>query len=240
MNDEILGRVAQYHAYAQETQRVLAEAVAPFAREVRGTDPTKMVHVTLGSRNELLRAEISETWEQRIQASDLGMAVIEAAEDAEHARSAADCDTVVNTGILSRLDSLRVEDFPAVPVALPRPDTDLRGLSLDRIVSDVFSLSEAANKSREQADVVGGSEEADGWVTVTLDPNGSIVDCTIGEQWAAGRGGTTITWALDEAAAHARQILAKGAVSADLSSQADHVIANAIAYLAELNQGTRK
>ncbi len=240
MNDEILGRVAQYHAYAQESQRVLAEAVSPLAREMRGTDSTKMVHVTLGSRNEFLRAEISEAWEQRIQASDLGMAVIEAAEDAEHARSAADCDTVVDGGILSRLDSLRVEDFPATPVALPRPDPNLSGLSLDRIVSDVFSLSESAKESREHAEAIGGSDEADGWVTVTLDPNGSIIDCTIGEQWAAGRGGAVITWALDEAAAHARQSLTRGAGSADLSSQADQVIANAIAYLSELNQGTGK
>ncbi|MFD3591905.1 hypothetical protein ACFWU5_04195 [Nocardia sp. NPDC058640] len=240
MNDEILGRAAQYRAYAQETQRIFAEAVTPLARKVRGTDSTKMVYVTLGSRNEFLRAEISEAWEQRIHASDLGMAVIEAAEDAEHSRSAADCDTVVNTGILSHLDSLRVEDFPTVPAVLPQQDSNVRGLSLDRIMSDVFSLSEAAKESREHAEVIGGSEGADGWVTVTLDPNGSIVDCTIGEQWAAGRSGAAISWALDDAAAHARQILTRGAGSADLSSQADQAIANAIAYLAELNQETGK
>ncbi|WP_159080124.1 hypothetical protein [Nocardia suismassiliense] len=206
-------------------------------QQVMGTDNAGIITTVLGRRNDLLEIRVAETWERRLDPSALGEAVVDASRNAERARAVANADAAVDSGVLDRLKSMRVEDFAAAPVPAATDTTGPgRVLSLDQLTAAVFSLVDGSASEDENDDVVGVSEEAEGWVAVTLARDGTMVGCKIGSHWATGRSGSAITSALNEAATAARRDLTSIATPTGKMSQADQVISDVIAFMANLNK----
>lgn len=236
--DKILNDLAQFHAYMAASRNLLKQAVESGPERLVGIDSARIVTVTLGHGREFLDVQVSPGWERSLTPPELSEAVVAAARAAERCGVTQGANNMVDSGVLARLQNMRVEDFPARSASLPQVGIDPQSnSSLDKLMDTVFRLFEAADSPpADTGDVVGRSEESEGWVTVTLSGEGALVGCTIGGYWAAGRSGSSITQALNEAAAEARRRRTTIVGSTDLSSQANRTISDAIALIAQLSQ----
>ncbi|MEV6388447.1 hypothetical protein [Nocardia xishanensis] len=236
--EDSLAKTLRFHAYMRETQRLLGSVTASIPQQVIGFDRTRTVSITLGLRKEFLEAQVVERWEQRLSASELGKAVVDAARDAERSHAIGGANIMVDSGLLGRLESISAEDFPAEPIAAPVvPDSADGVQSLSEWADAVLELAdETTNSQGNDSAIVGHSEESEGWVSVTLTQGGVLIDCAIGPYWAAGRSGSSIARAINEAATEAQRRL--GTISGDLGklSQADQIIADAIALILNSSQ----
>lgn len=235
VNEEILGRLAAYQAYAREQRRQLTGVLDDAGGDGRGDDSTGSVTATVGARGEFVSAVVAADRERRLDGNRLVEAIAEAVAVAERSRATAAADVVIDSGALARLRTMRPDDpefrAAAAPGALPIPSA--AGRSLTHLVADMLDLSRDGEPAAPAVvEIVGESGEADGWVAVVLAPDGAFVRCVVGGHWASGRSGSAISWVLSEAAVAAidRLVEMKLAVHQEIPA-ADRIVADALGYL---------
>ncbi|NKY27558.1 hypothetical protein [Nocardia gamkensis] len=239
MNDELLLEIGRFHAYAQSMKQELDALAAATSDQATGTDSTGAVTVTVGQRNELLEVQVLDKWNQNLQPDQLGEAIVQAARYAEIAKVTESAESVADSGALNRLMNIRPGGFPAAPIEPSlMPVADQRpSPPLDQLIDAALTASEQAGRPPENQNVyVGESETAEGWVTITLSETGSVMDCTVAPYWAADRSGSSISWAVDEAATEARRKLSHVATQKSTTAELDRIISDAIGVLTKLSK----
>ncbi|MFE6922753.1 hypothetical protein ACFVAV_17070 [Nocardia sp. NPDC057663] len=240
--ESLLQRISAFQTYAQETQRLLGSALSAAPTQSTGMDSKGIVTATVaGQRNEFVSANIVDNWENRIYASQLSDAIGTAVRVAERAHGAAISAALVGSGAMMRLKEMRPEEFQSAPPTPPWSPVDTEAPSLNQIADAAFDLVSTSSEESAvspQGNLTGkntgeGGDEA-GRVTVELSPDGSFVSCTVDAFWAAGRSGSSVSWALNEAVAAARLGLTRRSVEHFSQSPADRLISGAIAYLSNL------
>lgn len=236
MSEEILRETARFHTYLAAMRQQLDNVAS--ASRLRGTDRSGMVSVTLGSRGDFQEVYVSDDWERSLAPAALAAAVVEAAREAERAEVVESVGRLYDAFIVDRIDRMEPDDFPATPIDLISFEADDRTTpSLDHIVDSALTIAEQSDSPFNEGHfIVGESEESEGWVTVTLDPDGALTDCSVGAYWAAGRAGGSITWAINMAADDARSRSAPAIASSADSTAVSDIVSDAIKFISQIGQ----
>jgi DNA-binding protein YbaB len=189
------------HAYVQELSDVMQRAQGAVPTKSTGRDNTGTVDVTLDHEGMLVDIVVSERWVQRLDASGLGTAVVEAFRAADSQRHAT---TMMALADPAALESLRrVDPNLVVPHPIEQTPMSARPVSGERLSEDAVSelekpIPQGTPESTGQA--VGGTEVQ---VQVTIDARG-IADCQVRVAWGQPVGGSTIARAIQQAYEAAR------------------------------------
>lgn len=201
MTDHLLNDMARMHAYVQELSDVMQRAQGAVPTKSTGRDNTGTVDVTLDHEGMLVDIVVSERWVQRLDASGLGTAVVEAFRAADSQRHAT---TMMALADPAALESLRrVDPNLVVPHPIEQTPMSARPVSGERLSEDAVSelekpIPQGTPESTGQA--VGGTEVQ---VQVTIDARG-IADCQVRVAWGQPVGGSTIARAIQQAYEAAR------------------------------------
>jgi hypothetical protein len=193
--------------------------------EIRGTDVTGVVVVSLGRAGDVTGIDVDRNWSAHLDPTALGTAVVEAAGVAGLARMRALAQAPTDAPVRSQ-EPVRwaVPELADGMVVPPLEDLAEQAISaLHTAVSSVGAVPPVP------ADVVGTG--ADGRVTVGLTA-GSLTRCEIDRGWADRRPGPQVTMALNQALGAARAALrAEAEAVAQRSAEIDTLLAAALAHL---------
>lgn len=107
-------------------------------------------------------------------------------------------DSVAESGLLAKIESLNIEDMTPTDIEPPRP---LRGPTVapGQLVDEILQAIESGGTQARPATFV-GTEDVDDDIAarVELDSTG-IIDCSVGIAWGKSVGGSTIAWAVRQA-----------------------------------------
>jgi len=93
-------------------------------------------------------------------------------------------------------------------------------------------LDLASNASgHSDTENAGHGAGAEGWVRAAVNSTGVLAGCDVAAYWAAGRDGSEIAAAIDQAVADALRDLATKPAAADPLTQANRLITDGLAYL---------
>ncbi|WP_024287073.1 hypothetical protein [Cellulomonas sp. KRMCY2] len=195
--------------------------------QIRGTDGTGSVVVSLGRAGDVTGIDVDRDWSAHLDPTALGTAVVEAAGVAGLERMRALAQAPTDAPVRSQEPApLRwaVPELADGMVVPPLEDVAEQAISaLHNAASAVGAVPSVP------ADVVGTG--ADGRVTVGF-AAGSLTRCEIDRGWADGRAGPQVTMALNEALGAARAALrAEAEAVAQRSAEIDTLLAAALAHL---------
>ncbi|MFD3425307.1 hypothetical protein [Nocardia fluminea] len=196
MTDHLLNDMARMHAYVQELSDMMQRSRGTAAARLTGRDTTGTVDVALDHEGALVDIVVSERWIERLDASGLGTAVVEAVRAADSQRHAA---TMMALADPRALESLRrVNRNSVIPHPIEPTPMSARPVSSERLSEDAVSelekpIPQGTPESTGQA--AAGTEVQ---VQVTIDARG-IADCQVRVAWGQPVGGRTIARAIQQA-----------------------------------------
>ncbi|BAD57497.1 hypothetical protein NFA_26500 [Nocardia farcinica IFM 10152] len=225
--EELLDKTLQFHARMARSRRLLDSVSHNGPRSVVGYDRTRCVSVTVGTRDEFLRAHVDDHWERRLDPGHLGQAVIDAAQDAQRVRSAG---TAIAPAVLQRLRARSDNDLAPSPLGAPPNVGDPSIRSARQLAGEMLDLASNAS-GHSDTENAGHGAGAEGWVRAAVNSTGVLVGCDVAAYWAAGRDGSEIAAAIDQAVADALRDLATKPAAPDPLTQANRLITDGLAYL---------
>ncbi|WP_431970775.1 hypothetical protein [Nocardia sp. bgisy134] len=198
MKDDLPTAFGRLHAFAQTLSGLMKEAQEAGAEQATGRDNTDCVTVTIDRSGALLSIDVSDNWAQKLDPKDIGPAVLRAVQDARVRQLESSMDSVAESGLLAKIESLNIEDMTPTDIEPPRP---LRGPTVapGQLVDEILQAIESGGTQARPATFV-GTEDVDDDIAarVELDSTG-IIDCSVGIAWGKSVGGSTIAWAVRQA-----------------------------------------
>ncbi|ROP33721.1 hypothetical protein EDD30_6757 [Couchioplanes caeruleus] len=226
MGDDMMARLVELQAKVTQFGELAAQLASAIPKQTEGSDATGSVLVVLGSDGLPDSVTVRNGWHQRLQAADLGAAIMQANGDAVR-RGMTEWTNHLD-------DTRRWQQQKTLDEDRPRVDPSDSGLPPAGVARESSELTEgvleALHKVQQPAPAVPHAVEGTdpgSQVTVTLGAAGPL-SCAIDADWAATRDGESISSAVNTALRAARDAMpARHAPGADL----DGLLGDALATL---------
>ncbi|MBF6441394.1 hypothetical protein IU434_05105 [Nocardia farcinica] len=151
--------------------------------------------------------------------------------DGRHARRVpTSAGTAIAPAVLQRLRARSDNDLAPSPLGAPPNVGDPSIRSARQLAGEMLDLASNAS-GHSDTENAGHGAGAEGWVRAAVNSTGVLVGCDVAAYWAAGRDGSEIAAAIDQAVADALRDLATKPAAPDPLTQANRLITDGLAYL---------
>ncbi|MEU8661509.1 hypothetical protein [Actinoplanes philippinensis] len=233
MQPEMIRRLEHLRQRAEEWGRLALETRTVAAEGTEGLDASGCVRIVLGPDRLPIRFHVREGWQDRLDASSLAGAVMDANNEAIGSAYRIWSDRLDDTGWWRRQRksdeaaerrTMPVASPPRTPRARLGPEDPEMGERILRLLHDARRTATRP----EPAETTGSNDN--GTVSIRLSPGG-LAGCVIDEDWARHRRGDALATALSDAVRQARRHLTSPRLGL---READALIGEALAALAAL------
>jgi hypothetical protein len=216
--EEILRDLARLNQRAAGLAKLLTAIERAAPARSQGIDRTGMVQAVLGPDGVPEAIQVHGNWRERLPAASFAGAVAQACQAAMHERVQAWTRVLADAGWQERFDRLRHDSGaatadpgpPPVPPAFRRAD-GARTRDPGSLIEEVISRHDATSQAmtaQAQAPPQGTGATPGRTVVLTLLAGGRV-NCQADPRWVDQQMGATLTRALGQALASARQDLAR-------------------------------